>query len=122
MKKGPITAAEAGRRGGVKIRDERGAAYFRALGKNGGEAVKAKRGPDYYREIGRRGGLSCHAAYGQSFYEAIGSKGGQAFRAKMAGNGGDKCADCTVKRVLHAQSPQACSAFVEPELARKGTP
>ena len=55
-KKGGMTVAEAGRKGGVKVAQERGRAFYEQIGKKGGEAVKAERGTPFYEEIGKKGG------------------------------------------------------------------
>ena len=53
-------AREAGRKGGLKVKETRGEAYYREIGKKGGDAIKAKRGSEYLREIGRRGAAAKH--------------------------------------------------------------
>ena len=55
-KKGGMTVAEAGRKGGVKVAQERGRAFYEQIGKKGGDAVKAERGTPFYEEIGKKGG------------------------------------------------------------------
>lgn len=54
--KGAMTVSEAGRRGGVRVRDTRGRKFYEEIGKKGGEAIKAERGTPFYEEIGRKGG------------------------------------------------------------------
>src|SRR5713226_7612917 len=54
--KGSMTVAEAGRKGGETVRNERGAEFYEKIGKKGGDRVKATRGPHFYEEIGRKGG------------------------------------------------------------------
>ena len=54
--KGAMTVAEAGRKGGETVRDERGRGFYEEIGKKGGEAVKAERGPAFFEEIGKKGG------------------------------------------------------------------
>src|SRR2546421_4415865 len=79
-KKGAMTVAEAGRRGGVKVASERGRAFYEEIGKKGGETVKAERGHEFYEMIGRKGGESVRASRGPEFYSQIGHKGGQKVR------------------------------------------
>ena len=55
-KKGGMTVAEAGRKGGVKVAQERGRAFYEQIGRKGGETVKAERGTPFYEEIGKKGG------------------------------------------------------------------
>ncbi len=55
-KKGGMTVAEAGRKGGVKVAQERGRAFYEQIGKKGGESVRAARGPEFYSQIGHKGG------------------------------------------------------------------
>ena len=67
-RKGGMTVAEAGRRGGTKVAAERGHAFYEEIGKKGGELG------------GRRGGETVRDRYGHAFYEEIGRKGGQRVR------------------------------------------
>ncbi len=55
-RKGSMTVAEAGRKGGETVRDERGREFYEEIGKKGGETVKAERGAPFYEEIGKKGG------------------------------------------------------------------
>jgi uncharacterized protein len=80
IKKGGMTVAEAGRKGGVKVAAERGRAFYEQIGRKGGETVKAERGHEFYEEIGRKGGESVRASRGPAFYSEIGHKGGQKVR------------------------------------------
>ncbi len=36
----PMTVAEAGRKGGITVRDERGHAFYEEIGKKGGQKVR----------------------------------------------------------------------------------
>lgn len=54
--KRPMTLSEAGRRGGEKVKKERGRDYYAQIGRKGGASVKERRGPAFYAEIGRKGG------------------------------------------------------------------
>lgn len=52
----PMTLAEAGRRGGEKVKRERGADFYAEIGRKGGRRVAQSHGPAFYAEIGRKGG------------------------------------------------------------------
>lgn len=52
----PMTLAEAGRRGGEKVKRERGAGFYAEIGRKGGRRVAEAHGPAFYAEIGRKGG------------------------------------------------------------------
>jgi uncharacterized protein len=54
--KGGMTVREAGRKGGEKVRDERGHQFYEEIGRKGGEAVRDARGHEFYEEIGHKGG------------------------------------------------------------------
>ena len=54
--KGAMTVSEAGRKGGVRVRETRGRKFYEEIGKKGGETIKAERGTPFYEEIGRKGG------------------------------------------------------------------
>ena len=58
--KGGMTVSEAGRKGGIRVRETRGRKFYQEIGKKGGEAVKARRGTPFYEEIGRKGGHRVH--------------------------------------------------------------
>src|SRR5216683_3184966 len=75
--KGSMTVAEAGRKGGETVRNERGREFYETIGRKGGATVKAERGRAFYEEIGRKGGETVKAERGAKFYEEIGRKGGQ---------------------------------------------
>src|SRR5438105_4327475 len=66
--KGGMTVSEAGRKGGERVRDERGVEFYQEIGRKGGELG------------GRKGGEAVRDKYGPSFYEEIGRKGGQKVR------------------------------------------
>ena len=53
---GGMTVREAGRKGGQKVRDERGHAFYEEIGRKGGETVRDQRGHEFYEEIGHKGG------------------------------------------------------------------
>jgi general stress protein YciG len=55
-KKRPMTLAEAGRKGGEKVKKERGLGFYSEIGRKGGRRVAESHGPDFYAEIGRKGG------------------------------------------------------------------
>ncbi len=52
---GGMTVREAGRKGGQKVRDERGHAFYEEIGRKGGETVRDQRGHEFYEEIGHKG-------------------------------------------------------------------
>ena len=79
--KGSMTVAEAGRKGGETVRNERGREFYEAIGRKGGATVKAERGRAFYEEIGRKGGETVKAERGVKFYEEIGKKGGDRVKA-----------------------------------------
>lgn len=54
--KRPMTLAEAGRRGGEKVKKERGIGFYAEIGRKGGRRVAESHGPEFYAEIGRKGG------------------------------------------------------------------
>lgn len=53
---GGMTVAEAGRRGGTKVRDTHGPEFYETIGRKGGLATKKARGSAYYAAIGKKGG------------------------------------------------------------------
>ena len=56
--KRPMTLAEAGRKGGEKVKKERGLDFYAEIGRKGGRRVAQSHGPAFYAEIGRKGGES----------------------------------------------------------------
>lgn len=54
--KRPMTLSEAGRRGGEKVKKERGVGFYAEIGRKGGRRVAQSHGPEFYAEIGRKGG------------------------------------------------------------------
>jgi len=54
--KRPMTLAEAGRKGGEKVKKERGLGFYAEIGRKGGRRVAESHGPEFYAEIGRKGG------------------------------------------------------------------
>ena len=52
----PELAREAGRKGGLSVRDQYGAERYADIGRQGGEAVRDLYGRDHFREIGSKGG------------------------------------------------------------------
>ena len=77
-----MTVSEAGRKGGVRVRETRGRKFYEEIGKKGGETVKAERGRKFYEEIGKKGGDTVKAERGPRFYEEIGKKGGETIKAE----------------------------------------
>ena len=84
--KGSMTVAEAGRKGGETVRNERGREFYETIGRKGGATVKAERGRSFYEEIGRKGGETVKAERGAKFYEEIGKKGGDRVKATRGPN------------------------------------
>ena len=60
--KGGMTVREAGRKGGQKVRDERGHGFYEEIGRKGGETVRDTRGHEFYEEIGHKGGQKVRGA------------------------------------------------------------
>lgn len=56
QKKRPMTLSEAGRKGGEKVKKERGLGFYAEIGRKGGRRVAESHGPEFYAEIGRKGG------------------------------------------------------------------
>lgn len=81
--RGSMTVAEAGRKGGEKVRTERGREFFEHIGRKGGTAVAEERGSEFYQTIGGMGGIAVAAKYGIAHYTKIGKMGGTAARDKM---------------------------------------
>jgi uncharacterized protein len=55
-RKGKMTVAEAGRKGGQKTASTHGREFYEEIGRKGGEKVSTNRGPEFYSEIGHKGG------------------------------------------------------------------
>jgi len=53
---GSMTVREAGRKGGQKVRDQRGHEFYEEIGRKGGQTVRDERGHEFYEEIGHKGG------------------------------------------------------------------
>jgi general stress protein YciG len=53
---GGMTVREAGRKGGQKVRDQRGHSFYEEIGRKGGQTVRNTRGHEFYEEIGHKGG------------------------------------------------------------------
>ena len=53
---GGMTVREAGRKGGQKVRDQRGHGFYEEIGRKGGQTVRDERGHEFYEEIGHKGG------------------------------------------------------------------
>jgi general stress protein YciG len=61
---GDISVREAGRRGGNKVKEMHGSAFFSAIGKKGGAATRERHGKKFYQAIGRKGGDSMIQKHG----------------------------------------------------------
>jgi general stress protein YciG len=57
-RKGKMTVAEAGRKGGQKTASTHGKEFYAEIGSKGGEKVSAERGPEFYSKIGKKGGAN----------------------------------------------------------------
>jgi uncharacterized protein len=86
-KKGKMTVAEAGRKGGEKTALTHGRKFYEEIGRKGGEKVSAERGPEFYSEIGSKGGSErakqhegTTEAMGKTSLEEAGHRGGQRVR------------------------------------------
>ena len=86
-KKGKMTVAEAGRKGGEKTASTHGREFYEQIGRKGGEKVSAERGPEFYSEIGSKGGSErakqhegTSEAMGKTSLEEAGHRGGQRVR------------------------------------------
>lgn len=66
--KGKMTVQEAGRKGGLTVKQRYGHEFYEEIGKKGG----------------KKGGLAVRQKYGSPFYEEIGHKGGQKVRDLIA--------------------------------------
>lgn len=63
--KRPMTLSEAGRKGGEKVKRERGADFYAEIGRKGGRRVAQDHGRSFYSEIGRKGGEARRAERGE---------------------------------------------------------
>jgi len=86
-KKGKMTVAEAGRRGGEKTSQTHGREFYEQIGRKGGEKVAQERGPEFYSEIGSKGGTErakqhegTSEAMGKTSLEEAGHRSGQRVR------------------------------------------
>lgn len=71
-----ITVREAGRRGGLKVKETYGPEHYVRIGALGGKAVAAQRGPGFFSAIGKKGGAALKASRTQNYYRDIGAAGG----------------------------------------------
>ncbi|MGC8834959.1 MAG: KGG domain-containing protein [Armatimonadota bacterium] len=51
-----MTVREAGRKGGMTVREKHGLEFFREIGRKGGQATWRIHGREFYQEIGKKGG------------------------------------------------------------------
>ena len=86
-RKGKMTVAEAGRKGGEKTASTHGREFYEEIGRKGGEKVSMERGPEFYSEIGSKGGSErakqhegSLEARGNTSLEEAGHRGGQRVR------------------------------------------
>lgn len=52
----PTSVADAGRRGGNRVKETQGPDFFSRIGRKGGRVVKESLGQEHYARIGRKGG------------------------------------------------------------------
>ena len=102
--KGGMTVSEAGRKGGERVRDERGVEFYQEIGRKGGELG------------GRKGGEAVRDKYGPTFYEEIGKKGGHRVRTLI--EEGKKAASESAARSSEDKTP-APGGEVVPEPAQE---
>ncbi|HEY5258773.1 MAG TPA: hypothetical protein VIJ12_10405 [Candidatus Baltobacteraceae bacterium] len=81
---GEMSVREAGKKGGTKVRDQYGAAFYEEIGRKGGQATRDRHGVEFYETIGQKGGKVVKDKYGSDFYEEIGHKGGQKVKQLIA--------------------------------------
>jgi general stress protein YciG len=86
-RKGKMTVAEAGRKGGEKTAQTHGREFDEEIGRKGGAKVSQERGPEFYSEIGSKGGSErakqhegTSEAIGKTSLEEAGHRGGQRVR------------------------------------------
>jgi uncharacterized protein len=75
-----MTVAEAGKKGGDRVKAKYGKEFYTEIGHKGGRATREKYGPEFYGEIGKKGGQTTAEKHGPEFFEKIGKKGGQRVR------------------------------------------
>jgi general stress protein YciG len=75
-----MTVAEAGKKGGERVKAKYGKDFYTEIGHKGGRATREKYGPEFYGEIGKKGGQTTAEKHGPEFFERIGKKGGQRVR------------------------------------------
>ena len=68
-------AREAGKKGGEKVKEERGEEFYQAIGREGGEARKEELGTEGYQEMGRKGGEA--VSKNREHMSDIGREGGK---------------------------------------------
>ncbi|HEV3157651.1 MAG TPA: hypothetical protein VGZ00_09935 [Candidatus Baltobacteraceae bacterium] len=81
---GEMSVREAGKKGGVTVRDRYGPRFYEEIGRKGGLATRERHGPGFFEAIGQKGGRMVKEKYGSDFYEEIGQKGGQKVRKLIA--------------------------------------
>ena len=78
-----ISVAEAGRRGGVRVRDTHGKEHFEMIGRQGGMAVRDSRDVEYFLKLGQKGGAKTASKRGREYFREIGRRGAQARQQKI---------------------------------------
>ncbi|HLV98728.1 MAG TPA: hypothetical protein VKT82_08645 [Ktedonobacterales bacterium] len=125
----PTTLMEAGKRGGGKVKEKYGHAYFVDLGKQGGAALKDQHTDDqYYAELGMLGGRTVKEQRGSAFFSAIGKKGGATVAARgpeyysrisKLGGSAPKRARRRNGTPLEGEAPESALGLVPPAQAGK---
>src|SRR5579859_1738741 len=77
---GTTTVVEAGRKGGQRVKELYGPAFYATIGHKGGRSIADGRGSDYYAAIGKKGGQTVRQRHGSLFFSQIGKKGGEAVK------------------------------------------
>ena len=79
-----MTVAEAGKKGGDRVKAKYGKDFYTEIGHKGGRATREKYGSEFYGEIGKKGGQTTAEKHGTEFFERIGKKGGQRVKELIA--------------------------------------
>lgn len=78
----PITVAEAGSRGGKRVKEKYGSEFYSRIGKKGGDTTR-KLGSAHFSAIGKKGGAMTKMIHGKEYYAEIGKSGHDAMVAAI---------------------------------------